>query len=373
MQITKHSGVAGCEKHLADLEAAQGDSIEISIPSNYEPTGLEELWTTIVVGTACRANSRTKIRAAGINELSPGNKIISTLPALTALQLSGLYPAKGDEPHSPLSIFREICAEKNGLMLRGEVAHEAVIVEPSPLYPVSESYRSGDYKIDQNKFHDFFNNQRRLLEIELEELGLRPSDHSARESLLKFLRELHTNAFEYSLLKGNEGETLQGITLVRIGVHLDRRENLASRFGGVPEEFSDYVQRATDRSRGKYAGLMEASISDFGPGILDHFLKSSRGEFYKDNQREQVLKSLVTEKLSSKYYSSSGLGMKIAISAARKIKALVSLRTDEFWGTRAFDEVVAGGQPPELSLRFIQGLGRVSGTHWQIFWPLTEI
>ena len=120
---------------------------------------------------------------------------------------------------------------------------------------------------------------------------------------------------------------------------------------------------------------MEASISDFGPGMLDHFLRSNRGLYYREKNRAEVLQKLITTRLSSKHHESAGLGTQKAMLAARNIRALMSLRTAEFWVVKAFDADASNG---ESKLDFgsgisdVQSEGRafVAGTHWQLLWPL---
>lgn len=112
--------------------------------------------------------------------------------------------------------------------------------------------------------------------------------------------------------------------------------------------------------------LVEASISDFGLGIVDGFQASAAG-YGPDADRLELLEQLIYGRLTSKSNdTSAGLGIQNALDAARRMNAFVSLRTAEFWMAVSFLP-----EKPEARLVHL-GMAPhppVAGTHWQIFWP----
>lgn len=384
LQIKKNPSVDDCEKYLTELNEAKKHPIEVLIPSHYEFGGLSELWSAMLVGTACRSNSNGTMRAAGLPTLPNNASLFDTLPGLTALQLSGILPASGDQCASAHAIFRRICGEQGGLLEVGSssgkiaddpLAHSQTIIECDPLYRVARNYQSSPTEKNIYRFSEFLTGRRKVLEQNIAEKNLKPSDTDARDQLLRFLTELHTNSFEYSRQKDSSGSLLSGLRILRLAVHVARKDILLERLSGH-ETVSKYIDRVTNSNKKGFTGIMEASISDFGPGMLDHFLRSNRGLFYRKRDRAEVLQQLITTRLSSQHHESAGLGTQKAILAAQNIRALMSLRTAEFWVVKAFDtEASTSNYGFESDLSDVQGQDRafVAGTHWQLLWPLVAI
>jgi hypothetical protein len=112
---------------------------------------------------------------------------------------------------------------------------------------------------------------------------------------------------------------------------------------------------------------MEAAVSDFGPGIIDHFLSSDRGGLFRGDDRRTVLHSLVHDTLSSTPDPAAGRGLPNVLKAARSMGAFLSLRTGEFWIAQNFSDPAA---PLLLNDIHESRLGKISGTHWQFLWPM---
>jgi hypothetical protein len=180
-------------------------------------------------------------------------------------------------------------------------------------------------------------------------------DLGARGTVLEFLSELHTNGWEHARV----GKSVRTLRLTK---HLYlQRDSLAVKAGGFGE-LQGYVRNQT---RGNI-NLIEVSVSDFGPGILDGFLQSFAGKAFREAPRTDVLDRLLHEKLSAKAGDpNAGLGIRNALEAARSIWGFVSLRTGEFWFT-------LDGSSREGEIRLVPREGRfpkVQGTHWQLLYP----
>ena len=81
---------------------------------------------------------------------------------------------------------------------------------------------------------------------------------------------------------------------------------------------------------------MGASVSDFGYGIVDHFLSSQRGAQYRGYDRRKLLHKLIHEELTSSNDPGAGKGIQKALVAAREMRGFVSVRTGEFWLAQSF-------------------------------------
>jgi hypothetical protein len=98
--------------------------------------------------------------------------------------------------------------------------------------------------------------------------------HSEGEigSLTRFLSELHENSYKYARSLVQDGIPQRGLRVVRLKAHLaTNRDDLirrASGFGPL-KLYLEQIARGTGPQ-----GVMEATVSDFGRGILDHFLES---------------------------------------------------------------------------------------------------
>ena len=179
----------------------------------------------------------------------------------------------------------------------------------------------------------------------------------AKGTLLEFLYELQANAVEH-------GRASRNVRLLRLQKHVYPSRTQALRHAGGFAELTDYLSAQPDRPSNRQFNLVEASVSDFGPGILDGFLATFAGEIHRQRPRAELLTDLLHRQLSSKSDPNAGLGIGHALAAAREMGAFVSLRTAEFW------LVMRGQLDTEPRLFFKAGnFAKVAGTHWQLLLP----
>ena len=179
-------------------------------------------------------------------------------------------------------------------------------------------------------FKDLILRFRRDLELGYKNYGQGVHDRGDIGILTRFLGELHDNAFRYSRTTSHNSVSQRGIRYVRLRAHLGtNKKELVSRARNNPI-VEDYLDRNAT------AGVMEASVSDFGIGIVDHFLSSQHGQIYRSHDRRELLERLVHSSLSSSIDPAAGHGLPNVLDAARDIHALVSLRTGEFWLSQSF-------------------------------------
>jgi hypothetical protein len=179
-----------------------------------------------------------------------------------------------------------------------------------------------------------------------------------REGLIAFLYELFMNTYEHA-------RSEKGLRLVRIKKHLfPTREDAMRRASGIAP-LEKYIASQPLTLSNRLFNLIELSVSDFGPGIVDGFLSSAAGEGHKHRTRDALLHSLLHDQLSRKRGDpNAGRGISDALSAAASLDAFVSLRTNEFWLT--IDE----GHHNNAQLSFVPGnFSMIAGTHWQLLLP----
>src|SRR5690606_10085331 len=139
------------------------------------------------------------------------------------------------------------------------------------------------------------------------------------------------------------------------------REQLRQKAGSF-DELNAFIAKQSEFGT---VNLVEASVSDFGPGILDGFLASDAAHRYRSRPRAEVLELLLHDKLSRKTADpNAGFGISNALRAAKAMYAFVSLRTGEFWFTYDGSDGAAARLRPRPG-RFPQ----VDGTHWQLLYP----
>jgi len=277
-------------------------------------------------------------------------------PSITALQLGAEVVTDGASPQSLSAIqIRRRISRINGIL--GTGARQRTIIELDPDLPTvtANILRSGG----RNAFFEFVRKLLGMLEIST--LARRTpraeTNSAAKGTILEFLYELQSNALEH-------GRALRNARFLRLQKHLypSRTQALVHAEGFA--ELKEYLELQPNRPPNRPFNLLEASVSDFGPGILDGFLASFAGEVHRKRPRSQVMLELLHEQLSSKSDPNAGLGTQNALAAAQEIGAFVSLRTGEFW-------LVLPGrlhQKPELVFRNGK-FPHVPGTHWQLLLP----
>ena len=152
---------------------------------------------------------------------------------------------------------------------------------------------------------------------------------------------------------------------MRIRKHVANNVAELVRRAGAFEPLAKYI-RAGFKGSGQHA-FLEASVSDFGLGILDHFLSSEKGERFRSTARREVLQKILLEPLSAKLIDEgAGQGLRNALHAARDMGGFVSLRAGEFWLVQSYAQPDAA-----IALHDVDDIRRqkVAGTHWQFFWP----
>jgi hypothetical protein len=192
----------------------------------------------------------------------------------------------------------------------------------------------------------------------------------ADERLAGFIFELYQNTYEHSRRVGSDGTVLPGMRYVRLRKYIDRKTNFLNRAAGF-EELTRYLDAVVPRD--EEFKLYEIAVSDDGPGIRDHFVKTRIDLTPPTSHAEGIslINRLFTTSLTSKRdFPGAGRGLPNVLEAVSQLHGFISLRTNGVW-------LCGHSEEDEKALR--DGLKNVGpdyeispivGTHFNILLPL---
>lgn len=324
------------------------------------PTFFGDIWAATAIATCVPDARESRIIALGMQDWEdPANygRFGSTPAALVAIQL-GVPIVTDNEARKALDpeLVRRQVLLRGGVYAEG--AHSHGIVELDPQLPTSFPLASAGSRTAALK--EFLLASFRTMEVNARGNSSDAVGESGEKlALVQWLNELHTNAFEH-------GRVNNGMRLLRIEKHQAPRLSVLLKHADGNKPLQEYLKaQVGNQARGPF-NFVEATVSDFGPGILDAFSASFAGKgLAGSHERADLLLRVLHEQLSSKSGEpSAGLGIQHALRAAWSLDAFVSLRTAEF-------ALTMRGQLnglPILTLR--EGnRARVKGTHWQLLLP----
>lgn len=338
----------------ANLDTGRIGSFEARLLSDWSDHLFKEQWAGMAIADGLARADRATVKASGLTrwpELSDEAFQLS-VPALLSLQRDAeVTLANGTTPFDA-SKARRYIVDRGGLLGQDSGRWRCLVeLDPhagvAPVLNTDVSRRDALVSLVRSILH----------RLEVGAAGIRQPERElgSKGTVVEFLSELHANGWEHA----SDGENVRTIRLKK---HLYlQRDDLAAKAGSFTE-LETYVQ---NQSRGNI-NLVEVSVSDFGPGILDGFLKTYAGKAFLGLKRTEVLDRLLHEKLSAKAGDpNAGLGIRNALEAARGIWGFVSLRTGEFWFT-------LDGSARDGGVRLVRREGKfpwVKGTHWQLLYP----
>jgi len=367
IDLPKSATLADLESVLATLGEAPAESLlRLRTASTFNGGILADIWAAILIGTASRRH-RCDLIAWGLKEqITPSSTFAMTPAFLTGASIaSSISPEVGQEIDRDRA-RRYFATRYDGLIDPGSGASQ-MLVEFDPDYRNASILRSRAGPnvvaptLRTRMFEQLVLGFRRQLEIGASRRGIKPSGRGAAGDLAKFLAELHENSAEHGS-RGEDSKTLPGTRFLQVKKHVaNSKQQLVERSGSF-DELRSYLDAAVPDVSGP--ALIEASISDFGLGIVDGFSNSPAASNIKLSRRE-LLDALLYTRLSSKSGDpSAGLGIQKALEAARRMSGFVSLRTGEFWLSASF-----AGTDPNIRLQDVPGPHPpVVGTHWQLLW-----
>jgi hypothetical protein len=362
LKISNKEGVADIEFKMSELDRKLTRDIKsefvAKISSDRRATFFKDIWTAMALATGLDNSQSGDVVAWGLQNwlgLSEIDGFALSHPCLLAMQRGAAistdrFPRERlDVEEVQRQIF--IC----GGVLGEKGARFRTVVELDSEFPRAAVLTDGLKA--KEKFFDFVRRALFDLEIGARAGGVR-SNTSARAATLEWLFELHTNGYEHARRD-------KSVRFIRLQKHQFPSREEALKHAKAMPDLLEYLMSQDERPSNRKFNIVEASVSDFGAGILDGFLSTYAGEVYKDKPRIELLDKLLHEQLSCKSSDpNAGLGIRQALRAARNLDAFVSLRTAEF-------SLCMQGQLAKVPrLTFQEGIfGSAVGTHWQLLLP----
>lgn len=356
--INGGSGLEELEHTIREMAGdARPDHEVIRLTASEKAVFLKEIWCAMVVAAADRKAGSGAMVASGTSvwpdleahDVDDEGSALS-LPAMLALQLGmTVLPDPGAPPLSPEAVRRHVAQRRGGVL--GAGGKRRSIVEFDPEEPVATVLGRGAER--RKRFDRIVLELMAGFAVGAASRGVAITGTGARAHVITFLRELHANGYAYA-------RDRPGIRTIRLQKHLASREKTVERAASFPQ-LASYAERL-DAGQ---VNLVEASVSDFGPGILGGFMSTPIGRTRQGERAELILDELLHEQLSGNADDpNAGLGIPNALGAARQMHAFVSLRTGPYW-------LFLDGTARDCSrMRHVPGLHpEVRGTHWSLFFP----
>ena len=365
----------GSKDNLSDIETkvrslpngAAGErssslaAFRAKVASERRSSFFKDIWVAMAVASGIQRCDEAEVTAWGLKDWSGRDDedgFALSYASLIALQLGArvVAHAKPPEQLDAAAVKRRITCSGGVL---GTGARQRTVVELDPDCPTAAPFIHGSGRRDA--FFEYVRGV--LMQLELRALARRRTnsgggESSAKGTIIEFLYELHSNAFEH-------GRSAANARLLRLQKHQYPRRSIALRHATEFKELTQYLEAQPDQPSMGMFNLVEASISDFGPGIVDGFLTTFAGLGHQQRPRQELLDELLHQQLSSKSSDpNAGLGIGYALAAARELDAFVSLRTGEFWLT------MRGNLDDKPRLTYRDGsFPTIVGTHWQLLLP----
>jgi hypothetical protein len=362
LEIGKRDGTTEIEQKLSDLESALRPRREYDLiarlSGDRRATFFKDIWASAAVATGIDHSRCATLIAWGLQDwpkLDTTDSFVFSHPALLAMQRGANIHAD-NQSQSPMDVraVKRFIIAKGGVLGSDGGRHRTVI-ELDPDSPRAAVLWQG--RDQRDTFFGFIREALKALEIADPPVDVANTRH-AKNAILEWLFELYNNGYEYARRENS-------VRILRLQKHLYPTRGDALRHSKQIPELSDYLNSQPEKLSGGNFNLVEASISDYGPGIVGGFLSTFAGATYRDMPHRELLEKLLHDQLSSKTSDpSAGLGIGQAIAAARQLDAFLSLRTAEF------SLYMRGKIDDAAKLTFRKGeFTPVVGTHWQLLLP----
>ena len=379
LDIGRSITILDIERLLATTKHSLHQTRRIRLATKTTNDLFADIWLSILIGTFCKhSDNNVEIITWGLHSSdshSFHSDFFNSLHGITASQLATqLSTDKNFQKLDCNIIERFISIRKRGI-LEPKGGTTRTLVEFDPQQPVALSLQDdlsshdaiiGQTLTKRRLFYQLLLKFRKALEVGSLKRRISPVNAGAIGDLSTFIFELHDNAYEHGrAFASSHARMPRNIRFVRLKKHIaNSPHELLNRTRSFHELYK-YIQEISSGS-GKQV-FIEASVSDFGLGIVDHFLQSPAGRLYESYPRQAIVNSLLNENWSAKQGDpAAGYGIPNALISAKKMSGFVSLRTGEFWLAQSYSDPRT---PPTLTASANQNHPSVTGTHWQFIWP----
>lgn len=370
LEIGRGASVAGIEAELrSKLMESRRFSPEAVLRVVQDPGSnfFADIWTAVAVGTAARAAPYLELALWGVGFASTQASPFWASPGgFAAMEMA--HRAYGDSDRRSIDLGelrRRIAQEWKGV---GDVARERsrTIVEFDHDYPLAKiiaptlgtpsTMRTIRRRLIDRAVLEF----KQKLDLGALRRKMIPQAEGAAGAVGAFIFELYDNADQY----GRPQLLDRGVRMLRMRKHVaNNREELLARAAGIPG-LEQYILSVCN-GIGTVA-LIEASVSDFGAGILDGFLATPAGQPFRRTDRRSLVDRLLHERFGSRPADpASGRGISNALEALSSMGGYASMRSAEFF---AWASCASSLPKPRMSIE--QRPVPIVGTHWQMLWPM---
>src|SRR5262249_20189426 len=154
------------------------------------------IWAAILIGTICRRHYfDSKIVAWGQRGLGPDSTFATSLPGLTAIQLSDRVRTEGTDEPIDIDEIEYLITQKRGGVLESDVGKTRTLVEFDPQSSIAPRLRGKTGYDRAILFKHLILSFRRDLELGYKLHGIPVHSHGEIGTLTTFVGELHDNAF----------------------------------------------------------------------------------------------------------------------------------------------------------------------------------
>lgn len=358
--------ILSIQRKFASQNPPQSDRFSYKIASQQTGGPFQDIWASVALASMHEKCASGQLVAWGLKDWKPFDDGELSEVNETSLPFTpaGLFAIEAGLPivtdtNTPIKLDSSKIIDlliRKHFMLGDGGGRERVVVELDPGYPVAPVFKSDYYDFEAFKFA--LRDIRENIEIGGMQRAQKVGVEGTALNLARFLFEIRQNAFEHASAAKN-------VRLFRIKKRAFNNRGLALQWAQGFPKLAEYLEYTLSAQGPSY--VYEASISDFGNGIVDTMLDSPKGKTYRDSNREELLNLLLHTQLSSKITDAdAGEGITDALWAARNMWAFVSLRTGEFW---KYQDTTKDA-PVGLQDCFPgKELAKVVGTHWQIIYP----
>ena len=337
----------------------------LSLPRHTNVNFFAQTWVAQLIAHLAHRQGELVIRDA-YDKWSPVplDRFTANVDGVTALalshSLSNVRLENNKQKTAPLTLYKELFSnlEVTGQLGEKGQVRTFIAVDPDYSIPIEFSSSSGTGRKFQYLVQDIL----RSFNYKMNHGSV--DQRKAEIELHNFIYEVFQNTVEHGRFS-KEGEVVPGLRYFRIRTYIDKVDKLLSRAEGF-RELENFISRIGNNRN--TLRLMELTVSDGGQGIVSHYINSGSTTIKQFDDRETLLHQLIGDKRSSKsHLSGVGLGLPNAMSALSKLNAFISLRTEEFWMYRDFDEAYESThteilQPVSIHLP----ISRLSGTQFNV-------
>lgn len=353
------------ELNNAILKKPEDETLMLSLARHTNVNFFTQTWIAQLIADLAQRGGELVIRDAhDCWTPVPLDRFTTNIDGVAALVYSHIIPHVRLEnikrETGPSTLYEELDSR---LKMTGRLGGEGqtrtfIAVDPEYSMPVEFSSSLGPRKKFQYLVQDILRGFNYKLNRDT------VSRRKAEIDLHNFIYEVFQNTVEHGRFS-KEGKIIPGLRYLRIRTYIDKTDKLHRRATGFLE-LEKFISRCSNKH--KTLRLMELSVLDGGQGIVSHYVNSGSRATEDFDDREALLHQLIGGRKSSKdKLSGVGLGLPNAMSALSKLKAFVSLRTEEFWMCRDFNDTYEKGQNEMLQpVSIDHQINRLRGTQFNV-------